>query len=296
MSCEVAPLAAHSINRLPLRTFAISGSLSMPASANHCYFLGGYDLEMAAIRELLDRHVPSGAIHDRHLAWGACVRDYVGELDECLKSEQTPVLIELSGADDWRAEHQGRALIVDHHDSRAGRDQPSSLRQVFDLLGRPQSEWTRWLALVDANDRGHAKAMRQIGASLEEMLEVRARDRAAQGVTSIEEAQAHEAINSAHTYLDGRLTVVEIPHDRTAPVTDVLDPLLGGAGYENLLVIGRKGRYFFGRGWIVELLLGRFGGWKGGQLPDWGYWGVTQTLPLDELRACIAEASDRATE
>jgi hypothetical protein len=86
------------------------------------------------------------------------------------------------------------------------------------------------------------------------------------------------------------LTVVEIPHDRTSPVADTLEPLLGGTGYQNLLVVAKNGRHFFGSGTVVKRLQAQFGGWIGGMLPERGFWGVEMRLPLNELLACIESA------
>ena len=36
-----------------------------------------------------------------------------------------------------------RVTVVDHHDSAAGRDRPTSVEQVFALLGRSADRWTR---------------------------------------------------------------------------------------------------------------------------------------------------------
>ena len=74
-------------------------------------------------------------------------------------------------------------LSINHHGPVAGADAPTALHQVFDLLGLPPEGWTRRMELVAANDRGHVAAMRHIGAGLEEIREIRAADRAAQGIT-----------------------------------------------------------------------------------------------------------------
>jgi len=247
------------------------------------FFLGGCDLEMITIRALLDGHVPHDRVHDQNLDWGASVDSYSGELRLALENELTPVLIELRDADAWNQQVGNRCVVVDHHDRRSGLDRPSSLRQVFDLLECPVDAWTRWFELVDANDKGHVHALQAVGASMDEMREVRARDRAAQGITPLEEEQARRAAQQAKVVLNGHLTLVEIPHDRTSPVADALDEVLGGPGFENLLILGKTGRHFFGKGSAVTQLKQRFGGWSGGMLPERGFWGVDQTVPVDIL-------------
>ncbi len=62
---------------------------------------------------------------------------------------------------------------------QASYDKPTSLQQIFALLGLSAERWTRWFALVAANDRGHIAEMVGLGATPEEIAQVRAADRAA---------------------------------------------------------------------------------------------------------------------
>lgn len=255
------------------------------------FFLGGHDLEMVAVRELLDAHAP-GRVHDAGLGWGARASDYATELGQALATGRTAVLIEL--ADDLgltSGPHAGRVTVIDHHGARAGADVPTSLEQVFALLGRPSSEWTRWHALVAANDRGHIDALLRAGATPDEVRTVRAADRAAQGVTADEEESGRRAAAAAELALGGRLTVVRLPHGRTATVTDALHPALGGAGYRNLLVLSPGGATFFGDGAAVAALSDAFpGGFFGGELPARGFWGYPAELSLDQLLSALARS------
>ena len=147
------------------------------------FFLGGRDLEMVEIRRLLDRHA-AGRIEDKRLAWGAALSAYREELLAALARGETPVMIEL--ADDLLADlfDRARVIVVDHHGPLAGHDRPTSIEQVFALLGLPAAAWTRRLALVAANDRAHVAGMRALGATPDEIAEIRAADRAAQGVSA----------------------------------------------------------------------------------------------------------------
>ncbi len=247
------------------------------------FFLGGHDLEMLTIRELLVREVPADRMIDKGLAWGAKASDYRRELGQALDRGFRPVLIELEI--DLPLE-RSRIAVVDHHGGRAGKDRPTSLHQVFDLLGLPQERWTRWFDLVAANDRGYIPAMVEIGATRDEIIRVRAADRAAQGITAEQEAQGERAIAGAQCLAGGRLTVIGLSHDRTAAVADRLAPELGGSGFENLLILGRDSVHFFGAGRLVLSLNQAFpGGWSGGSLPDRGFWGhpVPARDALDHL-------------
>ncbi len=244
--------------------------------SRHVFFLGGRDLEMATIREFLAEHAP-GRFHDRELSWGAKTSDYREEIEACLFAGETPVLVELK--DDLGLDPM-RVVVVDHHGERAGADRPTSLHQVFDLLGLPPAKWTRWFDLVSANDRGYIPEMLEIGASREEIVKVRSADRAAQGITPEEETEAERAMQSAETLAGGMLTVVRLPHTRTATVADPLGPALGGPGYKNLLVISPGQVNFFGRGDLVLALERSFpGGWYGGALPESGFWGHGEPVP-----------------
>lgn len=235
------------------------------------FFLGGHDLEMLTIRALLEQEAP-GRIHDQGLGWGARASSYREPILAALAAGATPVLVELE--DDLGLPGQ-RLLIADHHGPRAGREAPTSLHQVFRLLALGPERWTRWFDLVAANDRGYIPALKEIGASPQEIAAIRAADRRAQGVTDADEAAAEEALHAIERDAGGALTVVRLPHARTATVTDRLHPDLGGPGYLNLLVLAPDEANFFGEGRIVTALAQQFPmAWYGGALPDQGFWGL----------------------
>jgi len=243
--------------------------VSATESNNLEFFLGGHDLEMLVISDLI-REVAPDRLHDKNLRWGARASDYETEIEACLSEGRTPVLIELEN--DLALDPACALVIVDHHGPRAGRDNPTSLHQVFDLLRLSAERWTRWMELVAANDRGYIPAMIDAGASRDELEEVRRLDRSAQGITDEEESLAEQSLKTVETLASGRLTVVRLPHSRTAAVTDRLD--LGGTGYENLLVVSPSEVNFFGAGRLIQSLDRAFpGGWSGGALPERGFWG-----------------------
>jgi hypothetical protein len=234
------------------------------------FFLGGSDFEMQTIRALLEETAPA-RFHDKHLGWGARASAYCQEIRHALSVGLTPVLVELQ--DDLGLD-PGRVVIVDHHGEQAGSDKPTSLQQVFALLGLPAERWTRWFALVAANDRGHIAEMLMLGATREEIARVRAADRAAQGISPEEERVGEEAVRCGETLAQGRLTLVRLPHEHAATVTDRLDPTLGGPSFQNLLVLSPEEVNFFGRGELVAAIDRHFpGAWYGGALPQNGFWG-----------------------
>lgn len=102
------------------------------------FFLGGHDLEMITIKELLDEK--GIAYYDKGLAWGAKASDYKEEIDKTVASGLIPVLVELTN--DLRIGEEDY-ILIDHHGEKAGANAPSSLRQVFNLLKIPLEQWTR---------------------------------------------------------------------------------------------------------------------------------------------------------
>lgn len=251
---------------------------------NLFFLLGGHDLEMLTIRELLQTNV-TVRFCDKNLAWGAKASDYRIEIEEAFSTGTTPVLIELE--DDLGAHEKG-AVLIDHHGPRAAIDAPTSLHQVFELLGLPKEAWTHRMELVAANDRGHIAGMLAVGATQEEIIEIRTADRTAQGITAKEEKAGKSALKTLQSQCNGQLSVIHLPHNRAATVTDRLDPALGGHGYSNLLVISPGEVNFYGKGSIVLSLDKAFpGGWYGGSLPERGFWGHSDSS--DEILAFLLE-------
>ena len=257
------------------------------------FFLGGRDLEMVAIAELLrESGVPAERIHDRALPWGARASSYETEIRDALREGLRPVLIELPDDLDLG----GAAMHIDHHGADASAGASTSLEQVFALLALPRARWTRRLELVAANDRGWIRELRRAGASEEEIRAIRAADRRAQGVTEEDEHSAEAALAGAKPLAAGRLLLVELPHTRTSPVTDRL-ALGRGAEERNVLILSREPGApapaevnFSGEGRLVHLLVERFpGGWYGGALPERGFWGHAAPVP-DGIVECLTRA------
>lgn len=240
------------------------------------FFLGGRDLEMEAVRRLLEEHAP-GRVHDRGLRWSdARASVYRDAIADAHRRERTPVLIELR--DDIDAASRG-AVLIDHHGAEAGASARTAVEQVFDLLGLPLTDWTRWLSLVAANDRGHIDAMLDLGATPSEIKDIRDADRAAQGISAEEDAVAQDAIGRASAF-GSRALFVELPHAHTAAVMDRLHPALGGQPWETVVVVSPSETNVYGPGWLVRALDRRIqGGWLGGDLPRRGFWGCQESLP-----------------
>ena len=254
------------------------------------FFLGGRDLEMRAVADLVGRAIRQGAdieLHDGRLAWGARASCYSAELAAALRSGRVAVLVELIPDVECLGGQSGTLLLVDHHGD--GGPRSTAVEQVFELLGFDRErDWTRELDLIAANDRGYVPAMLELAATREEMVRIRARDRAAQGITEEEEAQADAALADKRELLGGRLTVVGLPHSRTAPVEDRLHVALGGPGVDNLLVLSPGEANFFGDGGVICRLVEQFeasASWCGGDLPHRGYFGLLE--PPRDLEAVV---------
>jgi hypothetical protein len=241
------------------------------------FFLGGRDLEMVEIGALLRTHSP-GFVEDRDLAWGAALSAYRDLLLAALRRGETPVAVELT--DDLPPDlfDRDKLVIVDHHDARAGIDRPTSLEQVFSLLGLPREAWTRRHALVAANDRAHVAGLRTLGATAAEIAEIRAADRAAQGVTAADEIEARRAIAARRQ--EGDLTIVETTSDTSSAVADLILRECNGPGYNRLMVLMPEQVAVFADGEAIARLAEKYPkSWWGGDLPKAGFWG--QTIPAD---------------
>ena len=201
------------------------------ARKKYVFLLGGHDLEMNHIRQILEKNGVDYV--DENLSWGAKAEDYFEKYSDCLyrpnivagykmfehrrkypeNSNFEYVAVELDNV--ARLSTSENIVDINHHGSRAG--EKASILQVLDLLG---IEPTREDLLIAANDSGFIPAMEKMGATQEEIAEIRRRDRASQGVTEEEEKISEEAVNNCE--IDGRLTTVKIPFTHSSPVSDRL--------------------------------------------------------------------------
>jgi hypothetical protein len=221
------------------------------------FFLGGQDLEMTEIAKMLEANGQS--YDDAQMQWGAAASKYGNRIAEVAASGKTPVLIEL--AEDTALPKN--AISVDHHGARS--HEPASIAQVADLLGL---QMTRDQELVAANDRGYINGMQRAGATAEEISDIRARDRAAQGVTPEHEAQAEAAMQTEREfYSPDNLAVVRCTHSKVSPIMDRYRAREGG-GPKGILVLSDDGEVnYSGPGHIAKQLSEYFpeNSWSGGE-------------------------------
>lgn len=195
------------------------------------FLLGGHDLEMLTIRDVLDKEGIKYADHG--LRWSnACLSSYRKELEEAFGKGWTIWGIEL-----WED------MIVppcyrkiDHHNDLA--HLPSALEQVLNVLHLPMN---RYLQLVAANDKAYIPGMLQLNATAEEVEVIRCADRKAQGVTAEDELLAEKAIAENGEKV-GDLLVVRALSSCFSPICDRLFP------YRCLLVYRDDEWIYYGEG------------------------------------------------
>lgn len=194
------------------------------------FLLGGYDLEMLTIKQMLEERRDCMVL-DRHLKWdNAQLSAYQDELLHY--SDYNIYGIELK--EDVPVPN--RYHRIDHHNDWAHK--PSSLEQVAGVLGIILNHYQQ---LVAANDKGYIPAMKALGATDEEIADIRRRDRSAQGVTEQEEILAEQSVsNCASRY--GALIVVKSQTSRFSPICDMLFP------YQRLLIYTDSKWMYYGEG------------------------------------------------
>ncbi len=194
------------------------------------FLLGGYDLEMITIKQMLEEREDSVVI-DKHLRWNnACLSAYQNELRQY--HDKNIYGIELQ-EDIVPPINYHR---IDHHNDWD--EKPSVLEQVTQLLS---VELNRYQKLVAANDKGYIPAMQQLSATEEEIADIRKRDRAAQGVTEQEEKLAELSL-AQHLCKYGELYVVKSQTFRFSPICDRLFP------YQRLLIYTDSEWMYYGAG------------------------------------------------
>ncbi|SEJ81785.1 hypothetical protein SAMN05192553_1182 [Cyclobacterium xiamenense] len=175
--------------------------------------LGGYDLEMLEIRKLLVAH--EGSFLDAGLNWDTAKWDayrnepYLSQIHRAFETGRQVFGIELRG------EAIEGCGLIDHHNEL--QHLPSAIEQVASLMSL---ELDRRQQLVAANDKGYIPAMMEMGATQEEIDEIRRADRIVQGVTEEEEKRAELDIIKGERVDD--LLVIGTGLSRFSPISDKL--------------------------------------------------------------------------
>lgn len=225
---------------------------------------GGKDLEMVTI---VAKCRENGIeVIDNGLSWGESSAKNADAVAQAMADGKKVLFIEPI----FNAEYPRPAgsVVIDHHGELFSL--PAAILQFCAYFG---IEPTRDDLLIAANDSGYIPGMMAIGATPEEISEIRRQDRAAQGITPEQEAEAVRAISDAE--IENGVTIVKMAHSKTATVAD---RLFSADKPQNLLVLSGDGEVnYFGNGALCAKLKDTFEGWNGGSgLGDpngTGYWG-----------------------
>ena len=249
------------------------------------FFLGGHDAEMLEIRDILKcRGIP---FFDKGLSWGARLSEYEEEI-KALSSDQVPVFIELKLDCDYPEE----AIILDHHDERSGRDKPTSLEQLAQLLN---IQLNRRQRLIAANDRGHIEAMLELCATEAEVKEIRKLDLEAQGITDKDQRLARESVDNNIEKIDHIAAIID---SKTIHASIIFDMLYDKYRYIFVITPDHKLTYS-GDGRMVLRLKREYEQlrdqdkdvefWYGGNLPERGYFGADKTIEKEIIKKMVEE-------
>ncbi len=207
-----------------------------PQTNKYHFLLGGYDLEMLEISQLLLANKQQ--FSDLHLSWGATLDAYT----HVLSADQDVVFVGIELGIGSHTTLPKNYIEIDHHNEKS--HLPSSIEQVADLLG---ISLTRHQQLVAANDSGYIPAMRAMGASNEEIQHIRKLDRQAQGVTDTMEQMALQSLKNLR--FEQGVCVIKTPLEKFSPIVDRLNE-------KKLLICNNETLNYYGEG--VGLLAAQF--------------------------------------
>jgi len=253
------------------------------------FFLGGHDAEMNTIQGILDmKKIP---YFDNKLSWGAKLSEYHDKIKN-LKPYQVPVFVELN----IDIDKPQNAIEIDHHGHRAGKDKETSIEQVAGLL---KIELDRWQKLISANDRGYIPAMKRMGATNDEIKEIRDYDKECQGVTPEDERLAEKSIRENTKILgEGKnALLINSLLEKSACIADRIWYEWQEKYSEIFIITPKRELNFYGSGRMVYRLKALYEHlkrsdntiefWFGGELPISGYFGSNQALPQDTIKSMV---------
>lgn len=201
-------------------------------SENVLFLLGGHDLEMCTVREILEGH--NIRFCDKNLKWdNAKLSAYQTEIDAFISEHPDGKVYGVELENDLPSGPKWY-VAIDHHQDLS--TLPSALEQVLELLGLPM---TRHYELVAANDKWHIAGLDKTGASKEEIAAIRRADRQAQGVTEDDEMLAERSVKEKNVY--GDLIVVRSMTSSFSSICDRLYP------YDSLLIYNDDEFTYYGR-------------------------------------------------
>lgn len=194
--------------------------------------LGGYDLEMLTIKEIL-KNRKDCIVKDKHLNWkNALLSAYSDELKELNNCEIYGIELD----EDIAIPDNNNYHRINHHNDED--TLPSSLEQIAEIFGIKLNHEQE---LIAANDKGYIEAMENLQATKAEIDNIRRRDRKAQGVTEDDEELAQKSIDEKLTK-KGSLLIVEALTNKFSAICDRLYP------FEKLLIYTDTEWTYYGKG------------------------------------------------
>jgi len=197
------------------------------------FLLGGHDLEMAEIRRIVNEC--GIECKDHGLEWNnAKLSAYSKILDETNVFVAVELVTDIPLPKNY--------IPIDHHNEN--NNENSSIEQVIELLNSRagiEVKMTRDIQLIAENDKGYIPAMLKIGATTEEVEDIRQRDRKAQGATEDDERLAEESIRNNLKVEEG-LIIVESLTPKFSTITDRLFP------FDKLLIYTDDELTYYGKG------------------------------------------------
>jgi len=171
------------------------------------FLLGGHDLEMITIRDILKENNIS--FEDKKLNWGAKLSDYKDVIEA--NKEKTVYAVEL----EEDMELPSNYYRIDHHNDCLDRE--ASILQVLKLLNIEPNEVQKRIA---ANDSRYIPGMQCIGSTNDQIHIVRENDRRAQNVPIEDDAIGAEDVKNRK--VENSIDIVYAHTSHFSTITDSL--------------------------------------------------------------------------
>lgn len=198
------------------------------------FLLGGYDLEMKTIAQLLSSYHKT--FYDNQLIWNNAYLSTYNDILERYNDSDKYIIYGIELFEDDNSYKCDNYIRIDHHNDYV--DRSSSLQQVADILSHTL---TRYEQLVSINDCSYIPGMVEFGATQTEIEVIRQEDRNAQGVSAEDELAAERAIRENKIEYKG-ITIVQTSSSRFSPICDRLYP------YRKLLICTDREIMYYGEG------------------------------------------------
>lgn len=198
------------------------------------FLLGGYDLEMKTIAQLLSSYHKT--FYDNQLIWNNAYLSTYNDILERYNDSDKYIIYGIELFEDDNSYKCDNYIRIDHHNDYV--DRSSSLQQVADILSHTL---TRYEQLVSINDCSYIPGMVEFGATQTEIEVIRQEDRNAQDVSAEDELAAERAIRENKIEYKG-ITIVQTSSSRFSPICDRLYP------YRKLMICTDKEIMYYGEG------------------------------------------------